>query len=159
GTDGPFLRALRDAGLEFAFNNTGHQFTEDELVRALDGIDAALAGSEPYTPRVMDAHPQLRVIARVGVGYDAVDVPGATARGKVVCFAPNTNQDAVAEHTFCLLLALVKNLVSQHLGTCAGKWPRRANLPLRGKTLGIAGMGRIGKAVALRGEVFKMKLL
>jgi phosphoglycerate dehydrogenase-like enzyme len=76
-----------------------------------------------------------------------------------VTITPGTNQDSVAEHTFALILALAKSIVSQHLGTCAHKWPRQANLPLRGRTLGIAGLGRIGKAVAERGKCFKMKLL
>jgi len=126
---------------------------------ALQGVSAALAGSEPYSERVLAANPQLRVVARVGVGYDAVDVAAATARGVAVTIAPNTNQDAVAEHTFCLMLGLVKNLVAQHLGTCALKWPRGANLPLRQRTLGIAGLGRTGKSVAVRGEAFGMRLL
>src|ERR1700722_15959528 len=79
--------------------------------------------------------------------------------GVAVTFAPGTNQDAVAEHTFTLILALAKNLITQHAGTCSLKWPRQANLPLRGRTLGIAGLGRIGKAVALRGECFGMRLV
>jgi phosphoglycerate dehydrogenase-like enzyme len=108
---------------------------------------------------VLAAHPSLRVIARVGVGYDAVDVAAATARGIAVTIAPGTNQDAVAEHTFALILALAKNLVPGHLGTKAGGWPRGVTLPVRGRTLGIAGLGRIGKAVALRGEAFGMRLL
>jgi len=86
-------------------------------------------------------------------------VAAATERGIAVAIAPNTNQDSVAEHTFCLMLGLVKNLVSQHLGTRALTWPRGTNLPLRNRTLGIAGLGRIGKAVALRGEAFLMRLL
>jgi phosphoglycerate dehydrogenase-like enzyme len=65
----------------------------------------------------------------------------------------------VAEHTFSLILGLAKNLVPQHLGVKNGGWPRGANLPLRGKTLGIAGLGRIGKAVALRGQAFGMRLV
>jgi phosphoglycerate dehydrogenase-like enzyme len=101
----------------------------------------------------------LRVIARAGVGYDAVDVATATELGVAVAITPGTNQDAVAEHTFTLILAIAKNLITQHLGTIAMQWPRQANLPLRGRTLGIAGLGRIGKAVALRGECFGMKLL
>jgi phosphoglycerate dehydrogenase-like enzyme len=113
----------------------------------------------PYTARVLDAHPALRVIARVGVGYDAVDVPAATARGVAVTIAPGTNQDAVAEHTFSLMLGLAKSLVPGHLGTRSGGWPRGVTLPLRGRTLGLAGLGRIGKAVALRGKAFGMRLL
>jgi phosphoglycerate dehydrogenase-like enzyme len=107
----------------------------------------------------MEANPQLRVIARAGVGFDAVDVAAATERGIAVTTTPGTNQDAVAEHTFAMMLALAKSIVPQHLGSCAGKWPRKATIPLRGRVLGIAGLGRIGKSVALRGAAFGMKLL
>jgi phosphoglycerate dehydrogenase-like enzyme len=132
---------------------------EEELFGQLEGISATLAGSEPYTRRVIQAHPALRVIARVGVGYDAVDVAAATEGGVAVTITPGTNQDAVAEHTFALILAIAKAVAEHHPLIQAGKWPRRANLPLRGRTLGIAGLGRIGKAVALRGECFGMRLL
>ena len=110
---------------------------------------------------MLAAHPQLRVIAleQAWAPHDAVDVQAATEQGIAVAITPNTNQDAVAEHTFTHILALAKNLISQHNGTVAGRWPRQANLPLRGRTLGIAGLGRIGKAVALRGECFGMRLL
>src|SRR5262249_44883183 len=73
--------------------------TEAELLEALRGVEASVAGSEPYTERVLAANPQLRVIARVGVGYDAINVAAATARGVAVCIAPGTNQGSVAEHT------------------------------------------------------------
>ncbi len=157
--EGKFLQVLRDGGFELVYPPVVRQLVEDELMTALNGISASVAGSEPYTPRVLAAHPQLRVIARVGVGYDAVDVAAATERGIAVCIAPNTNQDAVAEHAFCLMLALTKNLVPQHLGTRALHWPRGTNLPMRNRTLGIAGLGRIGKAMALRGKAFGMPLL
>jgi phosphoglycerate dehydrogenase-like enzyme len=159
GIDGTFLKVLRDGGFDIAFSPVVRQLVEEEVLDVLKGVQAALAGSEPYTRRVLQAHPQLKVIARAGVGYDAVDTAAATDFGKVVTIAPGTNQDSVAEHTFALMLAIAKNLISQHLETRAGKWPRQANLPLRGRTLGIAGLGRIGKAVALRGKCFGMKLL
>ena len=159
GLDGAFVQVLREAGLELVYPNTGAQLTEEELLTFLPGIKASLAGSEPYTARVLDAHPQLRVIARSGVGYDAVDVEAATKHGCAVAITPGTNEGSVAEHTFCLLLGLARELVPQHLGVKAGGWPRRATLPLRGRTLGIAGLGRIGKAVALRGAAFNMRLL
>jgi D-3-phosphoglycerate dehydrogenase len=156
---GGYLEALRGAGLELVFSPFSAQMVESELLPTLKGVSASLAGSEPYTRKVLEANPQLRVIARAGVGYDAVDLAAATERGIAVCITPGTNQDAVAEHAFALMLALVKNLVPQHHGTVAGRWPRQSNLPLRGRTLGIAGLGRIGKAVAERGAVFKMPLL
>jgi phosphoglycerate dehydrogenase-like enzyme len=101
----------------------------------------------------------LRVIARVGVGYDAVDVKAATEKGIVVTITPGTNQDSVAEHTFMLILALARQLIPQHLSIRSGGWPRNANRPLRTQTLAIAGLGRIGKAVALRGIAFGMRVI
>jgi phosphoglycerate dehydrogenase-like enzyme len=156
---GAFVEVLRGAGFELVYPGAGHQLTEDELFAALDGVTAAVAGSEPYTPRVLAAHPGLKVVARVGVGYDAVDLPAATANGTAVTIAPNTNQEAVAEHTFALMLALVKDVVNQDRGTREGRWPRRIHLPLRGHTLGLVGLGRIGKAVATRALAFNMRVV
>ena len=159
GLVAPFIDTLKAAGFELVYPKRHAQMTEPELMEMLVGIDASLAGSEPYNPKVLAAHPQLKVIARVGVGYDAVDVEECTRRGIPVTIAPNTNQDAVAEHTFALMLALAKDIIHQHAGTLAQKWPRRATLPLRGRTLGIAGLGRIGKSVATRGLAFGMKVI
>jgi phosphoglycerate dehydrogenase-like enzyme len=159
GLNGPHLQLLREAGFDVGYPPRQAQLTEDELFQQLAGVKATIAGSEPYTRRVLAAHPGLRVIARAGVGYDAVDVAAATERGVVVAIAPGTNQDSVAEHTFALILALAKRLVPQHHGVRTGEWPRQPNLPLRGRTLGIAGLGRIGKAVAVRGTPFAMRLL
>jgi D-3-phosphoglycerate dehydrogenase / 2-oxoglutarate reductase len=158
GLEGAFVQTLRAAGFELVYPPRATQMTEDELLPVLKGIDASVAGSEPYTRRVLEANPSLKVIARVGVGYDAVDVAAATERGVAVTITPGANHDAVAEHTFALILALVKDLVAQHNALKAGSWPRKTNLPLRGRTLGLAGLGRIGKAVALRGVCFGMKL-
>ena len=159
GLEAEFVNVLRRAGFELVYPTKRGQLTEDELLTHLTGIRATIAGSEPYTRKVLQAHPQLRVVARAGVGFDAVDLAAATDGGVAVTITPGTNQDAVAEHTFTLILAIAKNLVPQHLGTCALKWPRQANLPLRGRTLGIAGLGRIGKSVAIRGAAFGMKLI
>lgn len=159
GLDARFVDILRAAGFELVYPKRRGQLTEDELLEQLAGIKAAIAGSEPYTKKVFTSHPQLRVVARAGVGYDAVDLAAATDARVVATITPGTNHDAVAEHTFALILALAKHVVQQHLGTCALKWPRQATIPLRGRTLGIAGLGRIGKSVALRGAAFGMKLI
>jgi phosphoglycerate dehydrogenase-like enzyme len=159
GVKATFLETLTNAGFELAFPPRATQLTEDELLRDLRGSVAALAGSEPYTRRVLQASPELRVIARVGVGFDAVDVAAATAQGVAVTITPGTNQDAVAEHTFALILALAKDLTVQHNALKSGRWDRRTTLPLRGRSLGVVGLGRIGKAVAVRGECFGMPLL
>jgi phosphoglycerate dehydrogenase-like enzyme len=157
--EGRHLDILREAGFELVFPGLPHQLVEEELLTWLPGCSAAIAGMEPYTPRVLDACPMLRVIARVGVGYDAVDIPATTARGVAVTIAPGTNQDSVAEHTFCLILGLTRQLVAKHNSMKAGRWERGITLPVRGATLGIVGLGRIGKSVAIRGEAFGMRLV
>jgi phosphoglycerate dehydrogenase-like enzyme len=159
GLQAPFVDVLKNAGFELFYHGSPKQLNEEQLLAALPGVSASLAGSEPYTARVLAAHPQLRVIARAGVGYDAVDVDAATRAGVAVCIVPGTNQGAVAEHTFALMLALTKDVVAQHLGVKAGGWPRGATLPLRSRTLGLAGLGRIGKAVATRALAFEMRVL
>lgn len=155
---GPTLRA---AGFEMVFPKRQAQMTEEELAEILPGCSASLAGSEPYTRPVIAAAAAagLKVIARAGVGYDGVDVAAATDHGVAVTIAPGTNHDAVAEHTFMLLLALAKNLASQNALVKAGQWPRKAQQPLRGRTLGVVGLGRAGKAVALRGLAFGMSVV
>jgi phosphoglycerate dehydrogenase-like enzyme len=136
----------------------GRQMTEAELLAELDGIDATVAGSETYTPRVFDAHPRLKVIARNGVGYDAVDVAAATDHGVAVTIAP-ANEEAVAEHAFTLILALAKQVIPQHDGLRRGVWLRQVTHPLRSRTLGVAGLGRIGRALAVRGRAFGMRVV
>lgn len=155
---GPTLTA---AGVEMVFPKRAAQMTEAELIEQLPGCAAALAGSEPYTRAVIAAAAAkgLKVIARAGVGYDAVDLQAATDHGVAVTFTPGTNQESVAEHTFTLILALARHLISQHNAIVAGQWPRRANLPLRGTTLGVVGLGRIGKAVARVGQGFGMNVI
>jgi phosphoglycerate dehydrogenase-like enzyme len=159
GIQAEFVEALKGAGFELVYHGRPAQLTEEQLQEALPGVVASLAGSEPYTARVFAAYPRLRVVARVGVGYDAVDTEAATRAGVAVTIAPGTNQGSVAEHTFALMLALVKHLVPQHLGVKSGAWPRGTNIPLRGRTLGVAGLGRIGKAVAARALAFEMGVI
>jgi len=156
--DGEYRAVLRAAGFELAFPSRPVQMTESELLESLAGCDAVLAGSEPYTRRVIAAHPQLRIIARAGVGYDAVDIAAATEAGIPVTVAPG-NADGVAEHTFALMLALAKAVLPQDADLRAGRWPRRSNLPLRGQWLGIIGLGRVGRAVARRALAFGMRVV
>lgn len=161
-----YAHILRDAGytIEFSPHNkpgTEQQLTPAELLEILPGCVASLAGSEPYTRAVIEkaAASGLKVIARAGVGYDAVDLAAATDHGVAVCYAPGTNQEAVAEHAFMLMLALVRKLREQDVEVRKGLWPRRTVGHLRGQTLGIVGLGRIGKAMAQRAAPFGLKVL
>ena len=124
GIQAEFVNVLKKAGFELVYHGRPAQLNEEQLLEELVGVSASLAGSEPYNTRVFAAHPQLKVVARAGVGFDAVDTDAATKAGVAVCIAPGTNQGSVAEHTFALMLALTKNLIPQHLGVKAGGWPR-----------------------------------
>lgn len=157
---GPHLTLLQEAGLEVHYPTRSVLLTEEETLEALAGIEAVIAGSEPYTDRVLAGLPQLRIISRNGVGYDRIDVPAATRRGVAVTITPEGNHQAVAEHTLALLLAVARSVVANAIDTRQGNWQRRTIfIPLRGKTLGIVGLGRIGRSVAVRAGAFGMKLL
>src|SRR5580698_5402115 len=93
------------------------QMTEAELLEQLPGCLGSLAGSEPYTRAVIAkaAASGLKVIARAGVGYDAIDLQAASEYGVAVCFAPGTNQEAVAEHAFALILGLMREVRRQDI--------------------------------------------
>lgn len=133
--------------------------TPAELLTCLRGVDAVIAGSEVYDAVVFAACPQLKVVARVGVGYDAVDIAAATAAGVAVAIAPGTNHECVAEHAFALILSFTRHIVTRTNAIRAGGWPRHYSLPVRGRTLGLVGLGRIGRAVAVRAAAFGMTVV
>jgi D-3-phosphoglycerate dehydrogenase / 2-oxoglutarate reductase len=158
---GPHLDRLAAAGHEVSYPEQVVLLTEDDTLREMQGFDAAIAGSEPYTDRVLaELAPRLRVISRNGVGYDQIDVAAATVRNIAVTITPAGNHGAVAEHAFALMLAVARRIVTGAVDTKAGHWRRRlAFIPLRGSTLGIVGLGRIGCSVATRAKAFGMRVI
>jgi phosphoglycerate dehydrogenase-like enzyme len=133
--------------------------SEAETIEELSLADATIASGEMYSPDVLAALPRLRVIARCGVGYDRVDVPAATARDVVLTITPKTNREAVAELALALMLGVAKALVINDRHVRAGRWPRKLLLPLRGTTLGIFGLGRIGSSLAVRAIALGMRVI
>lgn len=136
--------------------------TPDELCEVIREYDGLIVRSETkVTPRVMEQATRLRAIGRAGVGVDNIDVPAATARGIIVMNAPDGNTMTAAEHTVALLLALARQVPQGHASLKGGKWERKkfVGVELRGKTLGIVGLGRIGRVVASRARGFEMKIL
>jgi D-3-phosphoglycerate dehydrogenase len=156
-----YLRRLETAGLEVVrrVGKTGGKLTEDELIAALPGIFATLAGSEPYTERVFSRAPELRVIARWGVGFDAIDVAAATRHGVAVCTATGANHEPVADYAVALMCALQRGLVANHRLITSGQWRTEFRPGLWRATVGIVGLGRIGQAVARRCRGFEMRIL
>ncbi len=156
--DHPLLEEARSAGIEVLFLERVASRTEPEMVRLVKGINGVVAGAEPYTSAVIAAGP-LRVISRVGVGYDSIDLAAATTRRVAVCNAPGANAEAVADHAFALILALARQLLSLDRALRDGRWPRPESVDVFGQTLGILGLGRIGKAMARRASGFAMRVV
>jgi len=156
---GPYVKLLQEAGFEVVYPVKPNPSTPETTFTALEGVSAVIAGGEYFTPELLDRLQDLRVIARAGVGYDRVNVPAATERGIAVTITPTANHECVAEHTFSLLLALSRNIVPHHHDVLAGDWSRKPLLPLRGRTLGLAGLGRIGRSVAIRAAAFRMRVI
>jgi len=140
------LEILKETGAEIIIHND-HQITEDEVVGFIRGMDALVAGVEPITPRVMDQAPGLRLIARVGIGYDSVNVSAARARGIQVTHTPDGPWPAVGELTVGLMIDLLRWVGPVDHDVRNGKWVRRIGRRLSLVTVGIVGVGRIGKAV------------
>ncbi len=113
------------------------------------------------TPDVLKKAPKLRVIGRAGVGVDNVDLPAATAAGVLVMNTPGGNAVSVAEHTIALMLSMARSIPQASASTRAGKWEKKKFLgsELRGKTLGIMGLGSIGREVVKRARAFEMRIL
>lgn len=156
-----YAALLQQHGLEVVFPRTGDRpLAEADLLEQLPGHVAVLAGMEPYTPAVLaKAVPPLRVIARVGVGYDAVDLEAATAHKVAVTIAPGQNHDSVAEQAFGLMLAVLRKIAVHDRGLRQGRWLRELTRPVRGLTLGLIGLGRIGKAMVPRAHAFGMRVI
>jgi D-3-phosphoglycerate dehydrogenase len=156
---GRFRQIFTDAGFEPVDPDGDFALTTEQLRPHLGSIDALLAGGERMTPELFDLAPNLRAIARTGVGYDLIDVPAATAHRVAVTITPGTNQESVAEQTLALLLALARRIVSNDRIIHAGGWDRALVTPVRGMTLGLVGLGRIGRATAMRALAFRIRVV
>lgn len=128
-----------------------------DLVSHEGGFDGLLNGDDRITARVIDAAlPRLRVIAKYGIGLDSIDVKHATAHRIPVLFTPGVNETTVAEHTIGLMIAVAKHFWFHARAVKAGQWKRQTGCELAGKTLGIVGLGRIGREVVQRASAFGM---
>ena len=161
--DGPWIEKLVAAGfyVDYPEDST---FTrglcgQAETIRVLRAADALIAGAEFLTAEVLAELPKLRVIARAGVGYDRVDVPAATRRGIPVTITPTANHEAVAETVFALMFAIAKSVIDNDARVRTGGWRKGPTQPIRGKTLGLFGLGRIGRSTAVRARAMGMSVI
>ncbi|MGC9318956.1 MAG: phosphoglycerate dehydrogenase [Armatimonadota bacterium] len=162
----PFVRhepeasqPLSDAGVEVVHGPLDHLLEPDELSELLAGFHAVVASNERYDGGVFAALPELRTVARWGVGYDSIDVQAATAAGVIVTNTPGKVTESVADQTFCIMLALLRRLPEQMEVARSLDWRNVEGTELWRKTLGIVGLGSIGRAVAERARGFSMRVL
>jgi D-3-phosphoglycerate dehydrogenase len=133
---------------------------EADTLALVGDVDGYICGDDLITRKVLEkALPKLKVLSKYGIGVDKIDVKACTEFGIPLLFTPGVNHTTVAEHTFLLLLALEKNFLYHTDSTRANGWKRKTGHELLEKTIGIIGLGRIGKEVAIRAKAFAMNVI
>lgn len=155
----PLIEAAKGKADEVVINPYGRTMTIEEVKELWEGVDAIVAGLEPYTADVLaNAPSSLKAICRFGVGYDSVDVAAAKAKNIAVTNTPGTNSDAVADLAIGMMIAIARHIPQGDKSVRDGSWNRYTGLSMEGKKLGILGLGAIGKNVAKRAAGFSMDI-
>ena len=153
---------LRAAGFELRLEPRVAERTPDEVLAIMADATAGVVSTDPFDRDVLAGCPRLRVLARVGVGVDTIDLDAATEAGVAVTTTPGINTNTVADHTLALILACVRRVVENDRSVRRGEWDRGGRLiggELSGSTVGIVGLGAIGRAVARRVAAFDARIL
>lgn len=150
---------LRAEGFDVRVNPFNRRLTRADYPECFDGVQYVIAGLEPYDLEVFERFPQIRVISRIGIGVDAIDLQGARARGVAVYNTPAAPSRSVAELTIGLIVSLARGVVWMHSDFHGGRWQPRLGRELEALTVGLVGFGRIGRMVAERLIPFGCRLL
>lgn len=150
---------LAKAGCEIVRADMSQKITEERLIDLLSGVEGAIVGVVPMTARVINASPTLRVVSMHGVGYDYVDLEAARTRGVIVANCPGTNDQAVADLAIGLMLSAARRIPFADRDLRSGVWGGYIGTELWNKTLGLVGLGRIGRGVAKRALGFDVRVL
>jgi len=157
--DSGAIELLKNQGLEPVINPHGKKLNEQEIIDLLDNSVGIIAGTENITEKIISYTDQLQVISRYGIGLDNVDLKAAEQKNILVFNTPETPKIAVAELTVSLILSLLKKIVNVDKNAKNNQWkPEIGNL-LSGKTIGIIGLGRIGKQLVKFLQPFNLKIL
>ncbi len=160
GKNDPRLKSdLENLVGEVIYNPTGKPLTSAQLSELLPGIDGYIAGLDEIDASALAAADRLKVICRYGVGVDNVDLAAASKKNIIVTNTPGANSVSVAELALSLILALARQIMEAGQATREGRWPRLSGVSLEGKTVGILGLGAIGKQLARRLGGFDCRLL
>jgi D-3-phosphoglycerate dehydrogenase len=153
------LDLLEAAGIDYLINPIGRRLRPEELADMIGDVDVLIAGTEPITNTVMDRAKRLKLISRVGIGLDSVDLHAARAREIMVSYTPDAPAPAVAEMTVGLILSLVRLLAQADRGMRGGVWHRFLGRRLSDLTVGVIGVGRVGKRLIKHLQGFAPQIL
>ena len=152
--DGSPVELLKEAGIQYIINPLNRKLTERELAEMVSDFDVIIAGTEPITDYVMSRAPNLKMISRVGIGLDSVDLLAAEKRGIKVSYTPDAPSPAVAELTIGLMITLLRSVHVSNSQMHQGHWHRYFGRRLANVTIGVIGVGRIGTRVLNRLPAF-----
>ena len=155
----PALNRLQDAGFELIFGPSGKRPSEEDQIKILPECIAYLAGTEKISEKVLRSSKNLKVISRNGVGINNIDLKVARELGIEVTITPGSNAQGVAELAITLLLTAVRSVPTQNKDLKMGEWNRLKGIEIERKTLGVLGVGNIGKRVITMALGLGMKVL
>lgn len=150
---------LREKGCELILNPYGRIMNKQEMVELIKDVDAVIVGVDPIDQEVLEHAPKLKVISKYGVGTDNIDLNYAREKGIPVTVTTGANKDAVADYTIALMLAAARRMLPIDKACRQLNWNKITSVDVWGKTLGLVGLGAIGKGVAARARGFNMNIL
>lgn len=153
------IRFLGQQGCEFVGGQTFGPLSGDELLKAIGTADAVIADLDHYDEKIFQGAPDLKLVARWGVGFDAVDIKAATDAGVMVSNTPGVLDETVADLAFALMLGIARQIAGGDRSMREGNWNQTWANDVHSKTLGLIGCGRIGMAVARRALGFNMHVI
>lgn len=154
-----FRSRLEAAGVEIVIVPVRERLSENELLAIVETIDGAICGDDQFTEKVMRAAPRLKVLSKWGTGIDSIDTHAAAKLGIRVCNTPNAFTDAVADTTLGYILSFARGLLLMDQDVRRGLWTKPGLVSLRESTLGVVGVGNIGKAVVRRACAFGARVI
>lgn len=153
------IKAMRDAGWDVHVNETGESYTREEFISYAKDVDGIIIGVDLADREMLAQCPNLKAIAKYGVGVDNIDMEAAIERGICVSRTVGSNSISVAEHAMSLIFALAKNICKANCEVKEGKWNKAYGFELHEKTIGIIGFGNIGKHLARMAQGMNMKVM
>lgn len=157
---GPHFEILQNAGFEcVVVDRTKNIFQYENLLPEVKDCVGVIAGAEPWPDTLIKQCPQLRVLSRTGVGFDAIDLASCDKNGVVVATTPGVNHHSVAEHTMAMLFAASRLFPKRDMLMRQCNWVREATPRIMGSTIGLIGLGRIGRAVVTRARGVGMNVV